>query len=259
MRWWPFSRRRDDALPEADRATLLDALPGLAWLDDAQRHTLLRIAAQLLADKDWQAAGGLTLEPSMAWRIAALAALPLLGLDTGWYRGFYSFVVYPDDFLVERDEEDEFGIVHRVHRPLSGETAQQGAVILAWTAVQESGLGEGFNVVVHELAHKLDMLGGEASGCPALGNPAWAQDWQRDFAALMAALLAAEARGDDLPIDPYAASDPVECFAVCSEYFFDAPAYLAEVAPEIYRHLARFYRLDPARLYPEPLSPKATS
>ncbi len=50
-------------------------------------------------------------------------------------------------------------------------------------------------------------------------------------------------------IDPYAAENPAEFFAVTSEYFFSAPDLLHEAYPQVYQQLQRFYRQDPrARL-----------
>ncbi|WP_162882531.1 zinc-dependent peptidase, partial [Pseudomonas coronafaciens] len=50
-------------------------------------------------------------------------------------------------------------------------------------------------------------------------------------------------------IDPYAAQDPAEFFAVTSEYFFSAPDLLHEQYPAVYAQLKAFYRQDPlARL-----------
>jgi Mlc titration factor MtfA (ptsG expression regulator) len=50
-------------------------------------------------------------------------------------------------------------------------------------------------------------------------------------------------------IDPYAAENPAEFFAVTSEYFFSAPDLLHEAYPQVYEQLSLFYRQDPlARL-----------
>lgn len=220
---------------------MLDQLPGLAWLTPEQGRVLRQRAAELLSRKPIHAAPGLTLAPAMQLRIALLAALPVLVLGLAAYRNFYTFFVYPDDFLVEHEVVDEAGVVHRFTGPLAGQTSPQGAVILSWTAVEESGQGWGFNVVVHELAHKLDMLGGGGQGVPVLASAAWARAWERDFEALRAAL----ADDPNPPLPAYAGTSLVECFAVCSEYLFDAPRQLWQLVPEIYRHLARFYRVDP--------------
>ncbi|MNP78841.1 Protein MtfA [compost metagenome] len=50
-------------------------------------------------------------------------------------------------------------------------------------------------------------------------------------------------------IDPYAAENPAEFFAVTSEYFFSAPDLLQQAYPQVYQQLSLFYRQDPlARL-----------
>ncbi len=46
-------------------------------------------------------------------------------------------------------------------------------------------------------------------------------------------------------IDPYAATDPAEFFAVVSEVFFEQPGALQAEAPAVYRELAELYGIDP--------------
>jgi Mlc titration factor MtfA (ptsG expression regulator) len=53
------------------------------------------------------------------------------------------------------------------------------------------------------------------------------------------------ARGETGLIDPYAATDPAEFFAVVSELFFERPAALATEHPALYAEFARCYRQDP--------------
>ena len=46
-------------------------------------------------------------------------------------------------------------------------------------------------------------------------------------------------------IDPYAATNPAEFFAVLSELFFEMPAYLATCQPKLYQLMQQFFQLDP--------------
>lgn len=134
----------------------------------------------------------------------------------------------------------------------SGEAWQQGPIILAWNGVLAGGGWEAYNLVIHELAHKLDMLNGDANGLPPLhsGMPVdeWATAMQQAYDDLNRQL-------DNNPdaetaIDPYAAENPAEFFAVTSEYFFSAPDLLHQAYPLVYRQLSQFYRQDPlARLH----------
>jgi Mlc titration factor MtfA (ptsG expression regulator) len=53
-------------------------------------------------------------------------------------------------------------------------------------------------------------------------------------------------RGDDTFLDPYAAEDEAEFFAVATEDFFERPAELLAAHPRLYGLLREFYGLDPA-------------
>ncbi|HHW9302565.1 TPA: zinc-dependent peptidase, partial [Salmonella enterica] len=46
-------------------------------------------------------------------------------------------------------------------------------------------------------------------------------------------------------IDAYAATDPAECFAVLSEYFFSAPELFAPRFPALWQRFILFYRQNP--------------
>ena len=73
-------------------------------------------------------------------------------------------------------------------------------------------------------------------------TPSWAAIFQAEFDALRAAVD----RGQETFLDPYAAEDEAEFFAVSSEAFFEAPASLRERHPALYGQLRDYYRLDPA-------------
>ena len=53
-------------------------------------------------------------------------------------------------------------------------------------------------------------------------------------------------RGEGSEIDPYAAENPGEFFAVVSEAFFEIPRVVQLEYPEVYGQLTAFYRQDPA-------------
>ncbi|KGQ03821.1 Protein mtfA [Beauveria bassiana D1-5] len=46
-------------------------------------------------------------------------------------------------------------------------------------------------------------------------------------------------------IDAYAATDPAECFAVLSEYFFSAPQLFTPRFASLYQRFCQFYGQDP--------------
>ena len=251
---WPFrSWRRQRILARhpisADDWRMLDErLPILDGLDQAERQRLGERAVLFLADKHLTALPGVDLDRSARLRLAIQAQLPLLHLDElNWYQGFHEIVLYPDDFISPHRHRDASGVVHEWDGQHSGEAWQQGPVILAWPGVESSGNWDGYNLVIHELAHKLDMLNGVANGLPPLHGDMhieqWAQAMQHAYDRLNRELDANPHAAT--AIDPYAAENPAEFFAVTSEYFFTAPDLLAAAFPAVYRQLQLFYRQDP--------------
>lgn len=215
-------------------------------LDAGERARLRDWVVLFLDDKSVHGAGGLELRDEMRVAIAAQACILILNLDLDYYRGWHEVIVYPDEFVAEYEHVDEDGVVHVVREPKSGESWLQGPVILSWADMQEGMRGDGYNVVIHEFAHKLDMLNGDANGFPPLHADMDPKAWSAAFSAAYEAHCAAVERGEFTVLDPYAAEHPSEFFAVASEAFFEMPEDVREGYPEIYRQLSRFYRQDPA-------------
>ena len=225
------------------------ALPVFSGLSPAEFATLRQLAERLLAAKTFTPVSGAELTgPSLA-AIATQAALPVLNLGAGWYGTWNEIIVYPEQFVPEREITDDFGVVHRVRQPLSGEAWEGGPLILSLDDVAWSGLGEGYNVVIHEFAHKLDMANGAVDGLPPLHGDMDGRDWSASLGAAYEDFCrrvdAFEAGGEEPLIDPYAAESPAEFFAVLSEYFFELPGVLAAEYPAVHAQMRRFYRQDP--------------
>ena len=53
-------------------------------------------------------------------------------------------------------------------------------------------------------------------------------------------------QGSQAWIDPYAATNPAEFFAVISEHFFERPLWFQQQEKGLYQQLLKFYRQDPA-------------
>jgi Mlc titration factor MtfA (ptsG expression regulator) len=197
--------------------------------------------------KRLEPAGGLELDEVMCVRLAALACEPVLELGLDSLSGFRSVVVHPTEFVVRgREEVDEDGVVHIGDDVLSGEAWDQGPIVLAWDEVEASGRGQGYNVVAHEIAHKLDLLDGAVNGLPPLHEGMRREEWTAAFHEAYEDLLLQLDRGREPWIDPYAAEDPGEFFAVCAEVFFDVPDEFARRYQHVYAQLAAFFKQDPA-------------
>ena len=212
----------------------------------ASDQAALRVLATLFLErKSLEPVEGLPLGDVERVLLAAHACVPILKLGMDWYDGWHSIIVYPDAFMPQRQHVDAAGVVHQGHSLLAGEAWGRGPVILSWAEVLDSGKKPGHNVVIHEMAHKLDMLNGEANGFPPLHRRMNARRWSQVFSDAWHRLKQARNSGDELPIDPYALENPAEFFAVCSEQFFETPANLREHLPEVYRQLELFYRQHP--------------
>jgi MtfA peptidase len=203
---------------------------------------LRELALLFLADKDLVGAHGLELSEEMRVLIAAQACLPILELGLDWYKGWHGVIVYPGDFRVQRAETDEHGVVHEWDDELAGEAMPGGPVVLSWDAAAND---VAINVVIHEFAHKLDMVNGAADGMPPLHAGVDRRAWRRAFTEAYEGFCDAVERGRDTFLDPYAAEHESEFFAVVSEAFFTSAGETSRRYPEVYEQLKLFYRQDP--------------
>lgn len=216
---------------------LAQRLPG----DDRQRLRLL--AARFLQRKRFHAIDT-ELDERQRLLIALQACVPVLRMGFRALRGWQGVVVYPGEFKVRHSHHDgSTGVVTQRDQVLTGEAWQIGPLVLSWAAVQQDLLQpwEGFNVVIHEIAHKLDMLDGPPDGVPplprGLSRRGWIDTFQRAYDHLTEAL----AHGHATLIDAYAATNPGEYFAVVSELHFSDPKRLEQAEPAVAALLQAYY------------------
>ncbi len=241
------------AIPNALWLSTLQAYPFLT-ADPANDPEQLRVmVAQFLADKEFNGAHGLHITDTMAVTIAAQACLPVLHLGLHWYDDFKGIVVHPGAMLARREVVDDAGVVHHYKEPLTGEAMQHGPVTLSWADVAASGdsAQAGYNVVIHEFVHKLDMRSGSADGCPPLRSRVVWENWrdtlQASYARFQTQLTMAERFGAKPPwLDAYAATAPAEFFAVTSEAYFVNRARFAQEFPELMPLFAQFFNASAA-------------
>jgi Mlc titration factor MtfA (ptsG expression regulator) len=214
--------------------------------DDARQ--LRRMTSLFLDRKEFSGAHGMAVSDTMAVAIAAQACLPVLRLGLQAYNGFVGIVVQPDEVQVRRETVDDDGIVHEYDDVLSGEAMEGGPVMLSWRDVSEAGESSawGYNVVVHEFAHVLDMGDGVADGVPPLATADERRHWHEVLMQEYEAFCERVDAGEDTVLDPYGAESPEEFFAVASEAFFVAPRDMRAEHGRLYALLAGYYRQDPA-------------
>jgi MtfA peptidase len=239
--WWA----RRGRMPIADRcwSGVVQSQPWLARLRSEELLRLRDLAERFQRQKDIVGAGGLEIDEGMRATIAVQACLPVLHLGLEWYRGWYSVIVYPDDFVAPYEYTDEDGVVHHGERELSGEAWPDGPVILSWSTTRtQVNEGWGGNLVIHEFAHKLDLLNGDANGLPPLHPGMSVSAWREAFTAAYEDFCWRVEREEWVAFDEYAAEDPGEFFAVLSEWFFMDPQAVRAHYPAVHDQLERFYR-----------------
>jgi Mlc titration factor MtfA (ptsG expression regulator) len=227
------------------RATV-ERYPFIHALSDEELARLRELVVLFLHDKSIQGAAGMAISRAVRVAIAAQACVLILNLGLHYYRGWVEVIVYPDEFVAEYDYVDDAGVAHRVQEPMTGESWERGPVLLSWADAQEAGKGTAYNVVIHEFAHKLDMLNGEPNGFPPLHADMSRERWSSALAAAYEQFCREVDSGRELDIDEYAAESPAEFFAVISEVFFESPASVRQLYPEVYTQFSQFYRQDPA-------------
>lgn len=248
IKWpWKSDEEVQDALPWHQAM----AIPLLRSLTTAEQHSLIQLARRFLQQKRLVPLQDFQLDELKSCRLALLFCLPVLNLGYDWLDGFHEVLLYPSPFMVDDEWQDEFGLVHHERLVHSGQSGQQGPVVLNWLDVQDSFDLSGYNLIIHEVAHKLDSRGsGHANGVPSIALRDVA-GWEKDLQQAMQNIQnEIDTVGENAAsIDAYAARDGAECFAVLSEYFFTAPELLLERFPALYKRFTLFYRQDPARRY----------
>ena len=253
--WWDRRRlrRAHAVIAPSLWPAAFSRLALLRGLDTDAKTRLKDLAALFLHDKTLELARDAELDPVLGVEIGLTAALPILELGLDWYRGWHAVILYPDEFVPEREVVDENGLVWVDDEPKSGEAWHQGPVILSLADAAAGRRRDGFNVVIHEMAHKLDMRNGSANGHPPLHRGMRDADWAAAFSTAYDDLCRRVDRDPDdpgLPLDPYASESPAELFAVATEAFFELPHHLADAYPSVYAQLAAFYRQDPKQRLP---------
>jgi hypothetical protein len=254
---WLFCRRArgpeetiSPPFPDAWLEILAGNVPQYARLPAEQRKRLQEMMQAFVAEKEFLGCGELSIDEEIKVTIAGQACILLLGLpELGVYPRLREIIVYPQDFgqIVEAVGPD--GRRYRIPEMYAGQAWRRGPVVLAWDQVQHSVASpcDGYNVVFHEFAHVLDMMSksgphGVQSLLPKEQYVAWSQVFKDEYQAFVEPAR----RGIPTFLDPYAASNPAEFFAVVTEHFFEQPRQLKAHHPELYQQWRTLYRQDPA-------------
>jgi len=246
MLGWLRRLRAPPQIPDAAWQATLRRYPFLLAPPHADAARLRTLVAEFLRDKEFHGVDGFVVSDEVALAIAAQAVLPVLHLPGGlrWYDDFVGIVVHPGEVLAQRSVVDEAGVVHEYGEIVAGEAMDNGPVMLSWQDVLAGSVSsdEGYNVVIHEFAHKIDLRDGQFDGCPPLppgfggthsvreGRAAWQAVMAPAFDAFREKTILAERFGAPAPwLDDYGAGTLGEFFAVaCEAYFVNRERFALE-------------------------------
>ncbi|MBK9616425.1 MAG: zinc-dependent peptidase [Uliginosibacterium sp.] len=236
---------------EADWRAVERTLPCLNHLDHAEREALRALALAFLDRKVFSGAQGFEPDNAARLSIALQACLLVLKLGLHAYDGWEGVIVYPPGgFMIPQRRQDAAGVVHEYEQEALGQAWDDGPVLLTWA--DDPTRDAGINVVIHEFAHKLDMLDGHVDGRPPLPPGIRPEAWRHSFSRAYADFCARADSGLPLFMDAYAAEDPGEFFAMCCEVFFCKPVPLRAHYPDVYALLCGYFQQRPL---PEPPPP----
>jgi len=246
---WLTERRRARLLqtefPAAWIEILRENVHAYRLLDETEQKLLRDLAQVFIAEKTWEGCNGLELDDEMRVTIAGCACLLVLGRDHDLMREVQSILVYPSTVVLPDQQAGFFDGRPRVvgeGTHVLGLAHRGGPVVLAWDSVLHGAknAGDGNNVVIHEMAHKIDFLDGAADGTPPLETATERREWARICSEVYLAVKS----GEEHFLRDYAGTNEAEFFAVASEAFFERPKRLHHEIPALYELLRTFYNLD---------------
>lgn len=167
--------------------------------------------------------------------IGAAAVIPVFSIPDWEYIDLREVLVYPGNFTMDFEQHGH----NRTVSGMVGTGAMQNVMILSKWELRQGFINSGSNrnTALHEFVHLVDKMDGTLDGVPELLLPRkLVSQWQQ----LMQQTMDAIRRGES-DIDIYAATSPVECFAVLSEYFFEQPDQFRERHPQLNEMLEKIY------------------
>jgi len=253
----PSLRLPTGPVPNTWPLILEQQVPLTGELSEPERARLLRLVQMFLHEVPIEGCSGLQVTEEMQVTIAATACLLIVNFPYPRFTALRRVLIYPDTFVPVHLPSRHTRGVETEPEPTLGEAWRDGIVVLSWSSVRrgDADASGGRNVVLHEFAHVLDGEDGAFDGSPILESPSSVRDWRQVFEAAFGLEHDAVRESTEPPLEPYAATNRAEFFAVATEVFFEAPVRLRQRLPELYEQLRLFYRQDPAARSRSPSAP----
>ena len=247
------AKLKSASFPAAWEGILAENVSYYRYLPPEDQAELRGHIQVLIAEKNFEGCGDLTITDEIKVTIAGYASILLLHRDAEYYPRLSSILVYPDVFIARvNGPMDDMDFMDEDDVRL-GESWNTGAIVLAWKPILQAARSRGTaqNVALHEFAHQLDLEDGVTNGVPELDDDEAYEDWARVMGGAYEALWKDIEQNRLTFIDEYGATHPAEFFAVLTETFFLRPHTLQRKHPDIYEVLREYYRQDPAAILPK--------
>ncbi|MBI5858599.1 MAG: zinc-dependent peptidase [Sphingobacteriales bacterium] len=168
--------------------------------------------------------------------IASGAIIPVFAIPDWQYINLHEVLLYPGAFNEDFDQAGS-------NRPIGGMVgsgAMQNVMIINKWQLRQGFINnhDAHNTAIHEFVHLIDKMDGTMDGVPEIIlEKKYVNQWKN---MMDSAIGQMKMYGSD--IDMYGATNPVEFFAVISEYFFEQPDLLKTNHPDLYEMLVRIYK-----------------
>jgi MtfA peptidase len=213
-------------LPENYQELLLDYVGFYAQLSEAGKKLFEEKFQKFLAAVRVTGANA-EVEDLDRVLIGAAAVIPVYHLPDWEYINLREVLLYPGNFNLDYEQEGR----SRLYSGMVGNGSLEQVMILSKWELRQGFINgrSARNTAIHEFVHLVDKMDGTLDGVPELLLPRkFVAQWQQ----LMEREMERIRRGES-DVDAYAATSPVECFAVLAEYFFEQREAFHQAHPEL--------------------------
>ena len=180
-------------------------------------------------------------ETDMTSRIlVAVGVATILHGRSDWEPPFYDgVVVYPGETF-----DPEYNLYKG---QIAGMAGERRPMLVTKEILEKSFTDpeDGYNSLIHEIAHYFDFENPQLNGVPLIGS-----DYSKteEWIGIMEKERARVNKNESF-LRSYAGSNEAEFFAVATECFFERPDIMADKNIELYKLLKNFYNLDILELF----------
>ena len=168
----------DKALTRAQIAIIIENVSLYRKLPKKFQQELHGCIQIFLDSKEFVGCSEVQITEEIQLTVAANACLLLLTRNIRDFPGFKTILIYPDTYHVpQTSQKGDLEVRHVSGR--AGESWYRGPIVLSWGGVIRGSKNEedGFNVVLHEFAHKLDEQNAVMDGLPILREENSYSEW----------------------------------------------------------------------------------